>query len=124
MSEQDRQFIAKAADVSGESAATFSFRDQHGILADGFVIRTDGVLHAYRNMCRHQPISLDYGDGDFFTEDGKLLICRNHGALFEPGTGKCVAGPCSGAHLFSLPVIEENGDIYLLPGELESPDLE
>ena len=105
--------IGKAADVHGTRAITFTFRDEHGILSDGFLIRYNGELRAFRNQCRHQPLSLDYGDGDFFTEQGDLLLCRNHGALFEPDSGKCVAGPCAGACLHRLDITEKNGDVFL-----------
>lgn len=114
MNDEHRLFIANAANIDGQNAAIFSFRDDQGILSDGFLIRTDGKLCAYRNQCRHQPISLDWGDGEFFTEDGKLLLCRNHGALFDPENGKCVAGPCAGASLHPLRIEEQDGRVYLL----------
>jgi nitrite reductase/ring-hydroxylating ferredoxin subunit len=91
--------------------------------SEGLVIRYEGRLHAFRNLCRHQPLSLDYGDGDFLTEDGKYLLCRNHGALFQPDSGFCVSGPCSGASLTSYPVEEAEGRITVrIP--FESIDLE
>lgn len=88
--------------VPENGSASFSFRDEVGLLTEAFVIRRSGALYAYRNQCRHQPLTLDYGDGDVFTEDHQYLLCRNHGALFVPETGMCVAGPCAGASLYSL----------------------
>lgn len=117
--------IVPAGELAEGGAATFVFRDANGLLRDGFVVRFRGVIHAYLNCCPHQPLSLDYGDGDFFTPEGDLLLCRNHGALFEPDTGQCVAGPCYGASLRALPVHEEDGwicfDAFACPPQ---PDLE
>lgn len=90
-------------------ATVFSYRDAIGMISEGFVIQRDGQYFAYRNQCRHQPLSLDYGDGDFFTQDGAYLLCRNHAALFEPKSGLCISGPCIHAKLFSFPV-EQAGD--------------
>ena len=50
---------------------------------------------------------------DFFTEDKEFLICRNHGAVYEPSTGICVDGPCAGQSLEKLPIKILGGKIYL-----------
>lgn len=104
MSDDGRVRIGPAAEIGEGSTVGFTFRDECGLLTDGFVIRWRGGLYAYVNRCPHQPLSLDYGDGDVLDEGGDLLLCRNHGALFEPNSGYCVAGPCHGAHLPSLEV--------------------
>lgn len=106
-------------------ARSFAFRDQYGLLSEGFVFQRDGKLLAYRNQCRHQPLTLDYGDGEFFTEDNSYLLCRNHGALFQPETGLCVAGPCTGASLY--PLIARaipSGVEIVLPTSDTEPELE
>ena len=46
----------------------FSFR-QEGIEREGFVAWFEGQAVAYENVCRHIPISLDYGDARFFNGD-------------------------------------------------------
>jgi nitrite reductase/ring-hydroxylating ferredoxin subunit len=103
----------------------FSYRDEYGIVAEGFVFRRNRQLFAYRNQCRHQPLTLDYGDGKVFTEKQDYLLCRNHGALFVPENGLCVAGPCTGASLFALTPVE-HGDALLIfaPSEGGGVDLE
>lgn len=98
--------------AEGETTV-FQFRDCAGMTSEGLVIRYEGKLHAFRNVCRHQPLSLDYGDGDFLTDDGRYLLCRNHGALFEPDSGFCVSGPCSGATLTKYEVEEQDGKITI-----------
>jgi len=99
--------------AEGETTV-FNFVDAAGMQSEGLVIRYKGELHAFRNVCRHQPLPLDYGDGDFLDADGRYLLCRNHAALFEPDTGYCVAGPCAGASLFKYPVSEEDGQIVVV----------
>lgn len=95
--------VAKTADFESEGATkSFVFRDENGFLFEGFAIRYRGQIHAYLNRCPHIPLSLDYGDGEFFDEQKQWLICRNHGAVFDPSTGQCVAGPCCGASLQRL----------------------
>jgi nitrite reductase/ring-hydroxylating ferredoxin subunit len=81
--------------------------------ATGFVIRFGGRVHAYVNRCPHAGTELDWQPGEFFEEAQLYLVCSTHGALFEPSTGKCVAGPCRGASLSRLPVREDHGQVYL-----------
>jgi nitrite reductase/ring-hydroxylating ferredoxin subunit len=119
------QTIVLTKDLPEGESLAFSYRDDMGLLSEGFVIRRQGRLYAYRNVCRHQPLTLDYGDGDFFTEDKGYLLCRNHGALFTPETGLCVSGPCAGASLFPLTAVEDNGAIQVtIPPTGEGMDLE
>ena len=76
---------------------------------EGFVGRFEGKLFAYDTTCRHLPISLDYGDNRFFDSKGETLGCQTHGAVYEPDSGRCTRGPCAGASLHALEVIEEDG---------------
>jgi nitrite reductase/ring-hydroxylating ferredoxin subunit len=68
---------------------------------------------AYVNRCRHVGINLDWVDNQFFTVDGRYLMCANHGAVFEPPTGECIWGPCVGASLQSLPLEVSGEKIYV-----------
>jgi nitrite reductase/ring-hydroxylating ferredoxin subunit len=81
--------------------------------ATGFAIRWGGLVHGYVNRCPHAGTELDWEPGEFFEEAQLYLVCSTHGALFEPSTGFCVAGPCRGASLGRLPVREEDGQVYL-----------
>jgi len=119
------QTILLTDEVPEGGSLAFSYRDDIGLHSEGFVIRRQGKLYAYRNLCRHQPLTLDYGDGDFYTEAKDFLLCRNHGALFTPETGLCVSGPCTGASLFSLTVTEQDGAIQVtIPPADEGMELE
>lgn len=79
----------------------------------GFVIRFDGAPRAFVNRCPHTGVELDWLPGEFFEETGLYLICSTHGALFEPSTGLCVAGPCRGARLEAIAVEERDGGILI-----------
>ena len=52
--------------------------------------------------------------GEFFDLESKWLICATHGAHYDPKTGDCQSGPCNGAGLTALSIIEEAGGIYLV----------
>lgn len=76
---------------------------------DGFVVNHGGRYYAYLNRCPHAGTPLDLWPNEFFTEDGRHLICATHGAVFQPETGICIEGPCPGARLESLSVTLDGG---------------
>lgn len=82
---------------------------------EGFVLCADAGWRAYLNRCPHVGTPLDLWPNEFFTEDGRFLVCATHGALFDPATGACVAGPCAGDALTPLPVRRE-GDTLVVGG--------
>ena len=64
----------------------------------------------------HEPAlgtPLDLWPNEFLSEDGRLIVCATHGALFEPSTGACIAGPCAGDALTRLAVRLEGGDVVV-----------
>jgi 8-oxo-dGTP diphosphatase len=100
------------------SLRAVSFRkprpDGAGTVSGLLVATQDGGARAYRNVCPHVPIPLDRGGEPLLTEEG-FLACRNHGALFDVENGLCVAGPCAGESLESIPV-EPRGAGWALSG--------
>ncbi|MGH7321909.1 MAG: Rieske (2Fe-2S) protein [Candidatus Rokuibacteriota bacterium] len=78
-----------------------------GRQVEGFVVNFDGRVYAYVNQCIHAGTPLDWWPNEFFTEDGRLLICATHGALYQPDTGDCAGGPCGGGSLYRLAVRRE-----------------
>jgi nitrite reductase/ring-hydroxylating ferredoxin subunit len=72
-----------------------------------------GAVRAFLDSCPHTGVGLDWREGDFFDESGRYLRCSTHGALFRPGDGLCVAGPCAGASLVPVPVAERDGSLWL-----------
>lgn len=87
---------------------------------EAFLINYQGTFHAYVNRCRHMTTPLDFVRYQFFTEDGRRLICLTHGALYEPDSGVCVEGPCKGLALYRLPVLIDRGEVLVgcPPGDL------
>lgn len=79
-----------------------------------FAVRYQDQVFAYLNRCAHVPGELDWTPGDFFESDGRHLICATHGALYAPDTGRCVGGRCNGKGLQPLPIVESDGQVYLL----------
>lgn len=74
--------------------------------------KSQGVLRAWANVCLHQPLPLDLtSDPEWISEGARAapmdekrvyLLCHSHGALFRPGDGHCISGPCEGQSLFPL----------------------
>lgn len=79
----------------------------------GFVVHYHGEIRAYLNSCPHAGLPLNFKEDVFFAPHVELLQCVAHGALFEPQTGKCVAGPCVGQSLRALEIEICNGYVYL-----------
>lgn len=105
--------LGDAASLAPGETRKFDFK-RDGVGYEGFVARlSNGSLRAYQNTCRHIPVSLDYNDNRFFTADGDQIMCQTHGALYDPETGQCVAGPCTGASLIALEIREEEGVLWL-----------
>ena len=83
--------------------------EEDGAKKEGFVVRHGGQLYAYRNECRHIPMTLDWVENRFVSRDGRYVQCATHGALYEMDSGLCVAGPPTGERLRALRV-EVDGD--------------
>ena len=79
-----------------------------GKTAQGFVVRKGNRFFAYRNLCKHLPVTLDLEDDVFFTHDKSNLQCHLHGAIYEIETGLCSAGPCQGARLDEIEIVEQD----------------
>lgn len=91
----------------------------------GFVLLRDGEIHAYANICPHRRHPLDYPPDNFLAEGGQLIRCASHGAIFEPESGLCLAGPCGGQSLLKLECREEQGMIKVrAPDSLQDPGLD
>ena len=85
-----------------------------GVRRDAFAVRYRGAIHGYVNACRHQSLTLDFGDAHFFDDEYDALVCCHHGARYEPATGRCVDGPCAGARLTKLAVELREGALWCI----------
>ncbi|MFW5452025.1 Rieske (2Fe-2S) protein [Thioalkalivibrio sulfidiphilus] len=79
-----------------------------------FVVRQDKTVRAYLNRCPHRGTPLEWQDHQFLDDEGALIVCATHGALFRIEDGLCVAGPCKRQSLTPVPVRVE-GQAVLLP---------
>jgi len=100
--------VGKGSELGEHRTVKFVF-EEDGANKEGFVLRHDGQLYAYRNECRHIPMTLDWVENRFVSRDGRYVQCATHGALYEMDSGLCVAGPPTGERLRALPV-EVDGD--------------
>jgi len=108
---KERKLVARAGELSHGESKKFVL-PCGGTAVEAMLINYQGNLYAYVNRCRHIGISLDWVDNQFFTDDGRYLICANHGATYEPKTGICVWGPCAGEYLHSVPLEFKGDKIY------------
>ena len=83
----------------------------------GFVVRDGDEVFAYANVCPHARHPLDMLPDAFLAQDGTMIRCASHGALFRPRTGECVAGPCVGARLLRLDVRLDGGCVVVTAPE-------
>lgn len=121
MSDISRRRITPTPETNGDPIV-FRFR-QEGVLREGFAIYWNDAWVAYENRCKHLPLTLDYGDRQFFNAAKERLICQTHGAEYSPRDGKCVAGPCLGAYLSKLPVESQSDGLYLVGEEFDDAQL-
>jgi naringenin degradation protein FdeD len=97
------EWIVDAADLA--PGKTMKFRVANaGRSVEGFIVHFDGAYYAYVNRCPHVGTPLDLWPNEFLSDDGRLFVCSTHGAIFEPASGRCVAGPCAGDRLTPLSV--------------------
>jgi nitrite reductase/ring-hydroxylating ferredoxin subunit len=109
MARDKRVICPSAALRDGGSGVVFTL----AAAVTGFAVRFQGEVCAFVNRCPHVGTELDWQPGEFFEESGLYLVCSTHGALFEPATGFCVAGPCRGASLETVKVTEQEGQVIL-----------
>ena len=89
---------------------------------EGMLLNYQGSLYAYVNRCPHIGLSLDWVDNQFFSIDGRYLMCANHGATFEPATGECIWGPCVGTALQSVPLEIEADKVFVQWSDRDDQD--
>jgi nitrite reductase/ring-hydroxylating ferredoxin subunit len=104
--------ICRLDDIEREGARGFAIGSGDWPLR-GLVVRTNNEVCGYVNRCPHAGHPLNLRPHRFLTADATLILCSSHGALFEKATGLCIAGPCAGQHLQSVPLKVESGFVML-----------
>ena len=105
--------ICSLENLSDPGSYGFSL-NSGGKQVDGFVVRRDGEIFAYRNSCPHTGSPLDWVEHQFLDIEGALIQCAVHDARFLIDTGECVFGPCPGESLEPLSIRVEEKNVYLL----------
>ena len=103
--------VASLEELQNGQSKKFNLKRKDRV-TEAFIIKKDGKCYAYLNLCRHWSVGLDFGDNEFLSEDKNWLVCKNHGAVYNPETGICESGPCGGAGLYKVPLLEKNGFLY------------
>lgn len=111
--------VARVGEVSPGQTKKF-FLQVDGREVECFLVNYENKLFAYVNRCRHVPMTMDWVENQFLTEDGRYILCATHGAAFEPDSGECVFGPPCGKFLDRVPLtIEEDRVVAQRPVEDE-----
>lgn len=81
---------------------------------DLFLVKYDQAIYAYKNQCPHLAIPLNWQQDAFLSLAHTHIQCSTHGALFNINNGHCIAGPCAGDQLTSLPLEQrDNGELWI-----------
>ena len=107
----DARVICDGAELADGGRGVRFEVEYFGDPVPAFVVRFDGRPRAYLNRCAHVAMELDWLPGRFFDDAGLYLVCATHGAMYEPDSGQCVAGPCRGAALAALRCEESGGRV-------------
>ncbi|MCV6604182.1 MAG: Rieske (2Fe-2S) protein [Porticoccaceae bacterium] len=78
-----------------------------------FAVRREGRVFVYRNCCPHTGMPLNWVPDQFLNLEKTYIQCAVHAAIFQPDTGYCVAGPCSGESLQAIPSDIKNGSVFI-----------
>ncbi len=78
------------------------------------VIRRGDEVFVYLNSCPHLGSPLDIVPGRFLTDDGRMILCTTHGALFRIDDGFCVSGPCADDSLTAVAAEVRDGEVHIL----------
>ncbi len=116
-----RQVEARVCSVGELSAGTVRTvtlgADAQGLPILAILLRDqDGVIRAYRNLCRHLPVPLNTVSEELLSRTRRHLVCATHGATYRLSNGACVKGPCEGLSLQPLRWSERDGELFVSDG--------
>jgi len=95
--------LCKTSDIEDPGSKGFELKIKRKTQSI-FVVHKDGEFFAYYNDCPHTGATLEWQEDQFLDLDKALIQCATHDALFMINSGECIAGPCVGDTLKSLPL--------------------
>ena len=95
--------LCKTSDIEDPGSKAFELKIKRKTQAI-FVVHKEGEFFAYYNDCPHTGATLEWQEDQFLDLDKALIQCATHDALFIIDSGECIAGPCVGDALKSLPL--------------------
>ena len=95
--------LCKTTDIEDPGSKSFEVKIKRKTQSI-FVVHKNGEFFAYYNQCPHTGASLEWQQDQFLDLDKALIQCATHDALFIIDSGECIAGPCVGDTLQSLPI--------------------
>ena len=75
------------------------------------LLRFDGQIYAYINLCVHMPRRLDGEEPKVFDPTGRYLRCSMHGIVYTPQTGASISTMCEGERLRAVDSYEDGGEV-------------
>lgn len=102
--------ICKSSQLKNNETFKFTVPHPH-FDRDAFVLKQSDRFFGYFNECPHIGIELDWNDNDFLSADFSKLVCKNHGAEFNPHDGECTVGPCQGIPLKKIEILIEDDEL-------------
>ena len=104
--------LCKTSDIEDPGSKSFELKIRRKTQSI-FVVKKDGEFFAYYNQCPHTGANLEWQEDQFLDLDKELIQCSTHDALFIINSGECIAGPCPGEHLKSIPLQVIDDSVHL-----------
>lgn len=111
--QETEQVVARVGELTPGQTKKFVLLC-HGREEECFLLNHGGALYAYVNRCCHIPMTMDWIDNQFLTEDKRYVQCATHGACYLPDTGECIVGPPMGKSLTAVPLSIRGADVVAL----------
>lgn len=109
---QNRTILCRIDELQDPGSRGMSVRHRD-LLLEVFVVRRGDEVRAYLNRCPHTGSPLDWVPNEFLSLDKRHIQCATHAALFRLADGLCIAGPCAGDSLTSIPVELTSGLVVI-----------
>lgn len=117
----EAQWLCESSQLSEAGTAVMFEVREGGRHVPAFAVRYQSTVRAYLNRCAHVPAQMDWQPGEFWDTDRQYIVCAMHGAHYQPSSGLCVLGPCRGAYLTPIALLEKEGQVYWYPSSRFQP---